>query len=99
MTKMPLAAGNKVPLAAVGMATVAGTWAGHNLAAQDLLLLQEGQVGVLVVQMKIILLFSFGIRQVVPSLHLVSRHYTVQILNLPSHYLPNYPPESEFWWD
>lgn len=47
VTKMPLAAGNKVPLAAVGMATVAGTWAGHNLAAQDLLLLQEGQVGVL----------------------------------------------------
>ena len=47
---VPLAVDRKVPVVAVGMAMVAGTWEVHNLAAQDSLASREGQVEVLVVR-------------------------------------------------
>lgn len=51
METVPLTVDRKVPVVAVGMAMVAGTWEVHNLAAQDSWLAsREGQVEVLVVR-------------------------------------------------
>lgn len=50
METVPLTVDRKVPVVAVGMAMVAGTWEVHNLAAQDSLASREGQVEVLEVR-------------------------------------------------